>query len=88
MRADRLLIDSNLDWGQDEDAFRAWARNENVAVNPVRPVTGIVAANVNAIRGALTRDDLRLRWVRHLPVERHMARVPRRRGVAAARRGA
>ncbi|MEZ5066569.1 MAG: glycosyltransferase family 39 protein [bacterium] len=69
-RADRLLIDSNLDWGQDEDAFRAWARGRNLTVNPIRPVAGVVAANVNAIRGALSRDDLRLRWVRHLSVER------------------
>lgn len=69
-RGDRILIDSNLDWGQDDGRLRAWARGRDVHVNPARPVTGTVAANVNAIHGILRPDDLRLRWVTRLPVER------------------
>jgi len=62
-RGDRILIDSNLDWGQDEGRLRAWARGRDVAVNPERPVSGLVAANVNALRGILSPDDSRLRWL-------------------------
>jgi len=68
-RADRILIDSNLDWGQEEGQFRSWASGRDVAVNPSRPVAGLVAANVNALRGALSRDDFRLRWLRRLEPE-------------------
>jgi hypothetical protein len=63
-RGDRWLIDSNLDWGQDEGRFRAWARGRDVIVNPDRPAAGLVAANVNALHGILSSDDLRLRWLR------------------------
>jgi hypothetical protein len=79
-RGDAVLIDSNLDWGQDEGRFRAWARGRGVTVNPDRPTGGIVAANVNALRGILSRDDLRLRWLRRLEPERtfgHTFRVYR-----------
>lgn len=69
-RGDAILIDSNLDWGQDEGRFRRWAAGKRVHVNPPRPVDGVVAANVNAIHGILRADDLRLRWVTRLPVER------------------
>lgn len=69
-RGDAILIDSNLDWGQDEGRFRRWAAGKDVHVNPPRPVDGVVAANVNAIHGILRADDLRLRWVARLPVER------------------
>ncbi len=69
-RGDRWLIDSNLDWGQDEGRFRAWAAGRDVAVNPDRPVAGLVAANVNALHGILSRDDLRLRWIRRFEPER------------------
>ena len=68
-RADRILIDSNLDWGQEEGLFRSWAAGREVAVNPARPVAGQVAANVNALRGALSPDDSRLRWLRRLEPE-------------------
>jgi len=74
-RGDRILIDSNLDWGQDEGRMRAWVAarrdaGETVSVNPPRPVEGTVAANVNAIHGILQTDDRRLRWLRPLAPER------------------
>ncbi|MFN8177011.1 MAG: glycosyltransferase family 39 protein [bacterium] len=65
-RGDAILIDSNLDWGQDEARFREWARTRSVVVNPDRPAAGLVAANVNALRGIFAMDDLRLRWLRRL----------------------
>ncbi len=65
-RGDEILIDSNLDWGQAEGRFRARARGRTIAVNPPFPTTGLVAANVNAIHGILSADDLRLRWLRRL----------------------
>jgi 4-amino-4-deoxy-L-arabinose transferase-like glycosyltransferase len=68
-RGDRILIDSNLDWGQDEGRFRRWAAGRSVAVNPDLPVDGHVAANVNALRGILSWDDLRLRWLRRTDLE-------------------
>jgi hypothetical protein len=66
---DRILIDSNLDWGQDETRFRSWAAGRDVAVNPEEPRAGLVAANVNAVRGIFARDDARLGWLRDLPPE-------------------
>jgi hypothetical protein len=65
-RGDRVLIDSNLDWGQDEVRFRAWASGRDVSVNPDEPRAGLVAANVNAIRGILSPDDSRLGWLARL----------------------
>jgi hypothetical protein len=71
-RGDRFLVDSNLDWGQDDARLRRWigewTGNEHVSVNPSRPVAGVVAANVNALHGVLSRDDRRLRWLNGLPV--------------------
>ena len=69
-RGDAILIDSNLDWGQDEGRFRAWADGRAISVNPTRPAAGLVAANVNALRGMFERDDLRLRWLRRFSPER------------------
>jgi hypothetical protein len=96
-RGDRILIDSNLDWGQDEGRMRAWAEargsaGEPVTVNPARPEGAVVAANVNAIRGILQEDDRRLRWLRPLVPERTIGRTwrvfrvdPRRLEEAARR---
>ncbi len=68
---ERILIDSNLDWGQDERAFRARVAGRDVHVNPARPIEGLVGANVNAVHGILQRSDRRLGWVACLePVER------------------
>lgn len=65
-RGDRALIDSNLDWGQDEGRFRAWAKERGVRVNPERPTDGVVAANINALHSILSFDDRPLRWLRRL----------------------
>ncbi len=62
-RGDRILIDSNLDWGQDEGRFRKWAAGRDLTVNPPRPCGGLVAANVNALRGILSADGGPLRWL-------------------------
>ena len=45
---DAVLIDTNLDWGQDEGALIRFAANRSVVINPRRPVQGLVAANVQA----------------------------------------
>jgi hypothetical protein len=67
---DRFLIDSNLDWGQDERRLEHSIRNRSVLVNPSQPVEGSIAVNVNAIHGLLSRRD-RLDWTAILdPVER------------------
>lgn len=94
-RGDRILIDSNLDWGQDEGRLRAWiaAQEEPVRVNPSRPTAGVVAANVNAIHGILADDDRRLRWLAPLEPSRTIGhtwrifRVDPGRLEAAARTG-
>jgi hypothetical protein len=70
-RGDLFLIDSNIDWGQDEGRLRAWAEGREVRVNPDRPCSGLVAANVNALRGILSADDGRLGWLDLLtPIDR------------------
>jgi hypothetical protein len=67
---ERFLIDSNLDWGQDERRLRRHLQDREVAVNPSRPVEGLSAVNVNAIHGVLTRKK-RFDWAALLePVER------------------
>lgn len=63
---ERFLIDSNLDWGQDERRLRRRIRDRAVSVNPPRPVEGSVAINVNAIHGLLSRRD-KLAWAAVLP---------------------
>jgi hypothetical protein len=66
-RGDRVLIDSNLDWGQEESRVRAWAAEHGAAVRPEEPVEGTVVANVNALHGILSLDDSRLRWLAPFP---------------------
>ncbi len=61
---DRILIDSNLDWGQDEGRFRSHIAGEDrISVNPRGPADGRVAVGVNARHGILSNDDSRLGWV-------------------------
>jgi hypothetical protein len=69
-RGDRILIDSNLDWGQDEGRFRAWAAGRDLRINPQFPCGGLVAANVNALRGIFSLDGGPLRWLTLLEPER------------------
>jgi hypothetical protein len=89
-RGDRILIDSNLDWGQDEGALRTWIAGRDVVVNPPRPVpSGLVAVSVNARHGLLERDDLRRRWISRLPIEHRVGDTwTVRRVEEAALRGA
>ncbi len=71
---DRILIDSNLDWGQDEAELRKRIAGRGVVVNPRRPVAaGLVAVSVNARHGLLERDGLRRRWIHRLPVVERVA---------------
>jgi tetratricopeptide (TPR) repeat protein len=76
-RGDGILIDSNIDWGQDEYGFRRWvaSQSEPVFVNPSAPRTGLVAANVNAIRGILAPDDSKLRWLSRLEPDTTIGRT-------------
>jgi 4-amino-4-deoxy-L-arabinose transferase-like glycosyltransferase len=56
----RYLIDSNLDWGQDDKAAREFAEasREPVHVNPdCDPVTGLVLVSANRLQGLLVNDD-------------------------------
>lgn len=71
----RVLIDSNLDWGQDEQALRSAIAGRSVSVNPLTPQEGIVAANVNAVRGILQPTDDRLGWTEIFPVEERVGRT-------------
>lgn len=69
---ERFLLDSNLDWGQDERTFRRAIQGQSINVNPSGPAKGIVAANANARYGVLSRSDRRLGWMRLLPAERRI----------------
>jgi hypothetical protein len=66
---DAVLLDSNLDWGQDEGALTRFAASHFVVINPRRPVQGLVAANVQALHDLNTDWSAPLRWLRRLPVE-------------------
>ena len=67
---ERFLIDSNLDWGQDERRLERRLRERQALVNPPRPVEGFIAINVNAMHGLLSRRD-KFAWATVLsPVER------------------
>ena len=66
---DAVLLDSNLDWGQDEGALTRFAASHFVVINPRRPVQGLVAASVQALHDLNTDWSAPLRWLRRLPVE-------------------
>jgi tetratricopeptide (TPR) repeat protein len=61
------LIDSNIDWGQDDKEFYAFASDHpNLKINPNdTPQTGLIAINVNTLMGIFReKDDLPYPWLR------------------------
>jgi len=77
---DAVLLDSNLDWGQDEVAMDSFAAQHAAMVNPRRPCEGLVVANLQTLHGLDTHWTAHLRWLRRLPHERsigHTLRVYR-----------
>jgi Flp pilus assembly protein TadD/4-amino-4-deoxy-L-arabinose transferase-like glycosyltransferase len=72
-RGDRWLLDSNLDWGQDDlrlERFlqRRAARGEVWQVNPPGEVAriGRLAVNANTLHNLLRRDPTPYGWLRNL----------------------
>jgi tetratricopeptide (TPR) repeat protein len=70
---DRWLIDSNLDWGQDERRLRrfletAGARGETWEINPdgARARSGRFVVNANTLHNLMRRDATRYAWLRGL----------------------
>jgi 4-amino-4-deoxy-L-arabinose transferase-like glycosyltransferase len=68
----RYLADSNVDWGQDDDAVRRYlaaAGPGGVALVPASPVRGRVLVNVNSLVG-VTAPREQFAWLRdrHRPV--------------------
>lgn len=63
----QYLIDSNLDWGQDDGALVRFMEEhpDTVYVNPgpFTPRIGIVAVNVNSLRGIFRGDDNAYAWL-------------------------
>jgi tetratricopeptide (TPR) repeat protein len=70
----RVLIDSNLDWGQDDGLLAEFvcSNPDTVFVNPgpSSPTVGTVAVNVNSLRGIFRGDDAAYRWLRPFKPER------------------
>jgi 4-amino-4-deoxy-L-arabinose transferase-like glycosyltransferase/tetratricopeptide (TPR) repeat protein len=64
----RYLIDSNIDWGQDEGLLKEFVSQEadTVLVNPgaFSPSVGTVAVNVNSLFGIFRGDDTAYGWIR------------------------
>ncbi len=63
----RYLIDSNVDWGQDDGMLSSFisTRGDTVLVNPgaYSPSVGTIAVNVNSLRGIFRGDDTAYRWL-------------------------
>lgn len=71
----QYLIDSNIDWGQDDRLLREFIAGEadTVLVNPgaFSPSVGTIAVNVNSLRGIFRGDDTAYGWLRRFePDER------------------
>jgi tetratricopeptide (TPR) repeat protein len=63
----RYLIDSNIDWGQDDGLLERFISEspDTVLVNPgaFAPSVGTIAVNVNSLRGIFRGDDNAYRWL-------------------------
>lgn len=63
----RYLIDSNIDWGQDDGLLAEFISEhpEEVLVNPgaFSPSVGTIAVNVNALKGIFRGDDTAYKWL-------------------------
>ena len=70
----RYLIDSNVDWGQDDKLLVKFIADEpdTVLVNPgpYAPSVGTIAVNVNSLRGILRGDDTAYEWLRPFEPEK------------------
>jgi hypothetical protein len=68
MGGPRYLIDSNIDWGQDENLLVKFIADQpdTVFVNPgpFAPSVGTIAVNVNSVMGILRSDDSGYGWLR------------------------
>jgi len=67
----KYLIDSNLDWGQDNDAMIEYARNskEPIKINPEEPTKGKIAVDANRLQGLPGFSSFptdRYEWLRKL----------------------
>jgi tetratricopeptide (TPR) repeat protein len=64
----QYLIDSNIDWGQDDGLLKefVWEEPDTVLVNPgaFSPSVGTIAVNVNSLMGIFRGDDTAYRWLR------------------------
>ncbi len=61
------LIDSNLDWGQDDKLLTRYrAANPDLVVNPDgdTPAVGKIAINANSLQNILKMDNRRYAWAR------------------------
>jgi tetratricopeptide (TPR) repeat protein len=74
MGGPRYLIDSNIDWGQDEKLLAGFISEEpdTVLVNPgpFAPSVGTIAVNVNSIKGIFRGDDSGYGWLKQFDPER------------------
>ncbi len=63
----RYLIDSNIDWGQNDNLLARFISEsaDTVHVNPgaFAPSVGTVAVNVNSLRGIFRGDDNAYKWL-------------------------
>ncbi len=64
---DAVLLDSNVDWGQDELALARFSSRNSIVVNPRRPCAGLVAANLSSLHVLDSNWSARLRWLLRLP---------------------
>jgi tetratricopeptide (TPR) repeat protein len=74
MGGPRYLIDSNIDWGQDERVLAEFVFEEpdTVLVNPgaFAPSVGTIAVNVNSLKGILRGDDSAYAWLAQFEPEK------------------
>jgi hypothetical protein len=76
-RGHRYLIDSNLDWGQNDRFLRRYVESQDVAYkidpDPFHPTTGRILVNVNALYGVLNGGAKAYPWLRPIKPTRQIA---------------
>jgi len=76
-RGHQYLIDSNLDWGQNDHFLRRYVESQNASykINPdaFRPTTGRILVNANALYGVINGGPKAYRWLKPFEPTRQIA---------------
>jgi tetratricopeptide (TPR) repeat protein len=76
-RGHQYLIDSNLDWGQNDHFLRRYVDSQDASYkinpDPFHPTTGRILVNANALYGVLNHGAKAYRWLKPIEPVRQIA---------------